>query len=46
LRGLIKEILGADMGVNGIVADLPDSSSQPPVEVNKVLEEFGGRVVE
>lgn len=45
LRNLIKEATGGDVKVNGVVADLPESPGPPPLEVNKVLEEFGGTVV-
>jgi DNA polymerase-3 subunit gamma/tau len=46
LRGLIREVLGGEIRVNGIVADLPEPPASPALEVNKVLEEFGGKVVE
>ncbi len=46
LRGLIREVLRSQIRVSGIVADLPEPSQPPPIEVNKVLEEFGGKVVE
>jgi len=45
LRNLIKEVTGGDVRVSGIVADLPEPPGPPPIEVNKVLEEFGGTVV-
>ncbi len=45
LRNLIKEATGGDVKVSGIVADLPEPPGPPPLEVNKVLEEFGGTVV-
>ncbi|MFA5413423.1 MAG: DNA polymerase III subunit gamma/tau [Patescibacteria group bacterium] len=45
LRNLIKEIMGGDVRVSGIVADLPEPPGPPPLEVGKVLEEFGGTVV-
>ncbi len=45
LRNLIKEATGGDVKVNGVVADLPEPPGPPPLEVNKVLEEFGGTVV-
>jgi len=46
LRGLIREVMGSDIGVNGVVADLPEPPKPPSVEVDKVLEEFGGKIVE
>lgn len=46
LRGLIREVMGGDVKINGIVADLPDPPKPPPVEVDKVLEEFGGKILE
>jgi hypothetical protein len=46
LRNLIKEVVGSDVGVSGIVVDLPEPSGPPPLEVDKVLEEFGGKIVE
>lgn len=46
LRSLIKEVVGSDIGVSGIVADFPEPSGPPPLEVDKVLEEFGGKIVE
>lgn len=46
LRNLIKEVLGGDVRVTGVVADLPEPAGPPTVEVGKVLEEFGGTVVE
>jgi DNA polymerase-3 subunit gamma/tau len=45
LRNLIKEVMGDDVRVSGVVADLPEPSGPPSVEVGKVLEEFGGTVV-
>lgn len=45
LRNLIKEVLGGDVRVTGVVADLPEPAGPPTVEVGKVLEEFGGKVV-
>jgi len=45
LRNLIKEVTGGDVRVSGIVADLPEPPDPPPLEVGKVLEEFGGTVV-
>jgi DNA polymerase-3 subunit gamma/tau len=45
LRNLIKEVMGGDVRVSGIVADLPEPPGPPPLEVGKVLEEFGGTVV-
>lgn len=45
LRNLIKEVTGGDVRVAGVVADLPEPSGPPPLEVGKVLEEFGGTVV-
>ncbi len=46
LRGLIREVIGRDIKVSGIVVDLPEPPSPPPVEINKVLEEFGGKVID
>jgi DNA polymerase-3 subunit gamma/tau len=46
LCGLIREVMGSDIGVNGVVADLPEPPKPPSVEVDKVLEEFGGKIVE
>ena len=46
LKNLIKEAIGSDLGVTGIIADIPEPAEPPPIEVDKVLEEFGGRVVE
>lgn len=46
LRNLIKEATGGDVRVAGVVADLPEPESPPTVEVNKVLEEFGGKIIE
>lgn len=46
LRNLIREVLGSDIKINGVVADLPEPPTPPPIEVDKVLEEFGGRIVE
>ena len=46
LKNLIKEAIGSDLGVTGIIADIPEPAESPPIEVDKVLEEFGGRVVE
>lgn len=45
LRNLIKEVMGGNVKISGIVADLPEPSGPPPLEVGKVLEEFGGTVV-
>ncbi len=46
LCGLIREVMGSDIRVNGVVADLPEPPKPPSVEVDKVLEEFGGKVLE
>jgi DNA polymerase-3 subunit gamma/tau len=45
LRNMIKEVTGGDVKVSGVVADLPEPPGPPPLEVGKVLEEFGGTVV-
>ena len=46
LRRLTKEVLGEGIGVAGVIADIPEPEETPPIEVDKVLEEFGGKVVE
>jgi DNA polymerase-3 subunit gamma/tau len=46
LKGLIKEAVGSDLGVTGVIADISEPEEPPPIEVDKVLEEFGGRIVE
>jgi DNA polymerase-3 subunit gamma/tau len=46
LRGLIREVMGSDIKVSGVVADLPEPPRPPAIEVDKVLEEFGGKIVE
>jgi DNA polymerase-3 subunit gamma/tau len=43
---ILKKIFNEEIKINSIIADVVESSNSEEVGLNKILEEFGGKVVE
>ena len=43
---IIKKFFGEEIKINSIIADVVEPSNSEEVGINKILEEFGGKVVE